>query len=134
MLGSGILCLPWTFYHSGFVLGIIICFLSYVASLRTCILIHRITAPGDDFYDTVRKYWGNKGYYIAISCTLVIIQTACTAYYLVMCQMLYPIILALLKWIGGLDLPVETEAMTFHSFSQTWTSFIMFFVMIFVCL
>ena len=48
--------------------------------------------------------------------------------------MAYPTILALFKWIGKVDLPVETGAMTFHVFSQTWTSFIMYFVMIFVCL
>lgn len=73
MLGSGILTLPWTFQHSGIILGIVICFTSYLVSLRTCILIHRVTLPGEDFYDTVKKYWGPSGYYLAVICTLIII-------------------------------------------------------------
>ena len=55
MLGSGIVTLPWTFYHSGVILGTIISFCSFVASLRTCILILRLTGPKEDFYDTMRK-------------------------------------------------------------------------------
>ena len=99
-------------------MGIIICFLSYVVSLRTAILILRITGPGDDFYDTMRKYWGTSGYYIAVIGTLVIIETACTAYFLIMAQMLYPNILALLKWLGDLfnqplELPLIIEAAHF---------------------
>jgi amino acid permease len=84
MLGSGIVTLPWTFYHSGVVLGSIISFLSFAASLRSCIIILRLTGPKDDFYDTMRKYWGMPGYYVSMGGTLTVIMTACTAYYLIM--------------------------------------------------
>jgi amino acid permease len=84
MLGSGIVTLPWTFHNSGVVLGFIISFLSFAASLRSCIIILRLTGPKDDFYDTMRKFWGKPGEYLAISGTMVIIMTACTAYYLIM--------------------------------------------------
>lgn len=85
MIGSGILTLPWTFYHSGMVLGTIICFLSYLASLRTCHLIHIITEPRDDFYDTMKRYWGKGGYYMASIGTLIIILSSMIAYFLIMC-------------------------------------------------
>ena len=134
MIGSGILTLPWTFYHSGMILGTIICFLSYLASLRTCHLIYIITEPRDDFYDTIKRYWGKGGYYMAMICTLIIILSSMIAYFLILCQMLYPIILALMKWIFKLELPVAIEAMTFNCFSQSYVSFIMYFIMTCVCL
>ena len=139
MIGSGILTLPWTFYNSGIILGIIICFLSYLASLRTAILVLRITGPGDDFYDTMRKYWGTAGYYIAVIGTLCIIETACTAYFLIMAQMTYPNILALLKWIGDLfgtplELPLLTGAARFDQFSETYVAIFLYFFMVMICL
>ena len=72
MAGPCILTLPWTFYHSGLLLRCLICFLSFVASLRTCIIILRVTEPKDEFYDTVKKYWGSKGYYLCVVMTLII--------------------------------------------------------------
>lgn len=110
MLGSGIVTLPWTFYNSGVVLGTIISFLSFAASLRSCILILRLTGPKDDFYDTMKRYWGMPGYYVSMGGTLTVIMTACTAYYLIMAQMLYPNILAIIKWIGGKEMPLNTGA------------------------
>jgi len=117
MIGSGIVTLPWTFYHSGMILGITICFTSFVVSLRTCILILRLTGPGDDFYDTMRKYWGKPGYYLTMVLTLIIIQTACTAYFLIMTQNLYPNILAIIKWTTGNQLPMINTPGDFSQFS-----------------
>ena len=117
MIGAGIVTLPWAYSGSGIVLGILITILSFLVSLRTCILIYRLTGPGEDFYDTVKKYWGDAGYYLMSICTLIIIETACTAYFLIMSQTLYPIILSLLRWIFKLHLPQITEAASFGAFS-----------------
>jgi amino acid permease len=73
MIGSGIVTLPWTFMQSGILVGIIISFISFVVSLRTCILVNRVCGPNDDFYDTAKKYWGTSGYYLAMVGTLLII-------------------------------------------------------------
>ena len=108
MLGSAIITLPWTFYNSGVILGSIITILSFLVGMRTCILILRITGPGEDFYDTMFKYWGNWGYYISILCTLAIIITACTSYFIIMAQMLYSNLLAIFYWIFGVKLPAST--------------------------
>lgn len=80
-------------------------------------MIYVVTEPRDDFYDTCKRYWGTAGYLSAVVCTLVVVGSSMIAYFLIMAQVLYPILLALLKWIGGLDLPVATEAMTFNVFS-----------------
>ena len=104
MMGAGIVTLPWAFSHSGFLLGIIICFVGFLVSLRTCILILRLTGPGDDFFDTCRKYWGMPGYLTMLICTLALVLTACTSYYMIMAQVLYPNFLALLYWIFGVHI------------------------------
>jgi len=38
--------------------------------MRTCVLIVRSTMPQDDYYDTIRKYWGPVGFYIYIGGTM----------------------------------------------------------------
>jgi len=102
MIGAGIVTLPWAFSHSGILLGLIVSFVSFLVSLRTCILILMLTGPHDDFYDTTRKYWGTPGYLAMLLGTLAMVLTACTSYFMIMAQVLYPNILALLKWIFGL--------------------------------
>lgn len=84
MIGSAIIAIPWSFYHSGVVLGTLICFLGFLTGVRTCILVLRITGPKDDFYDTMYKYWGNTGYYISIFGGLSIIIAACTSCFIIM--------------------------------------------------
>lgn len=133
MIGSGIVTLPWTFYHSGILLGTLICFTSFLVSLRTCILVLRLTGPKEDFYDTMRKYWGKPGYLIAVIGTLAITMTACTAYFVIMAQMLYPNILALLNWIFKVKLPLQ-EGIIFDSFSQSYCAILMYIVMVSICL
>lgn len=89
MIGSAVITLPWAFYHSGLLLGSLICFLSFIVGARTCIIVLRITGPREDFYDTMYKYWGSPGYYISIFGTLSIVITACTSYFIIMTQMGY---------------------------------------------
>ena len=84
MIGAGIVTLPWAFSNSGVVLGLIVSFISFLVSLRTCILILRLTGPGEDFYDTCRKYWGTTGYLIMLLGTLALVLVACTSYFMIM--------------------------------------------------
>ena len=105
-VGSSIVCLPWAFYHSGLVLGILICIISAIVSLRTCILIIRVSENHADFYDTMKAYWGMPGYYVSTLGTMAICQAACTAFFIIMTQMLYLNVLAILYWIFGTELPL----------------------------
>ena len=134
MVGSGILTLPWAFYHSGLILGSIICLLSCLASLRTCTLTMRVTEPNEEFHDTIKKYWGPKGFYISMICTFLIIESACTAYFIIMAQMSYQMVLALLDWLFGIQLPQKLGVADFSGFSQTWMAIIIFIIFVFACL
>ena len=133
MTGSGILTLPFTFYQAGIIGGIMISLVSFAVSLRTCLLVVQITEPTGDYFDSMRKYWGAFGYYLALITFLAIVLAACIAQFLIMCQMIYPNLLALLFWIGKLDLPLVTE-FSLATFSQTYVAILMYIFMLFVCL
>jgi hypothetical protein len=96
MIGSGIVALPWTFSNSGFLLGIVICIVSLLVSYRTCILMIRTAGNDKEYFDTLFKYWGRWAYYIGIFSTLLIMFAAVCSYFVILSQMLYPIILALI--------------------------------------
>ena len=70
MVGASILTMPYSFYNSGLLIGFTISFLSFVFQMRTCILIVRSTLPHDDYYDTIRKYWGPVGFYLYVGGTM----------------------------------------------------------------
>jgi amino acid permease len=99
MIGSGIVALPWTFENSGFLLGLLICIVSLIVCYRTCILMIRTAGNDDEYFDTLYKYWGRWAYFSGLISTLLIIIAAACAYFIIMSQMLYPIILALIEWI-----------------------------------
>lgn len=96
MIGSGVMALPWAFHQAGMVLGSLICFFSFVFSVWTCLIAIKINSPQNDFYDTMRIYWGPFGYYLSVIGTLALALTASTSYFIIMAQMLYPITLAIL--------------------------------------
>ena len=117
MVGSGVVSMPYTFFHSGIVLGSIICFTSFLASLRTCIIIVRLVETRNEFYETMKDYWGPKGFYLSVISTMIIVQSAVTAYFVIMTQVFYQIILALLDWIFGVNLPINMGVAEFSTFS-----------------
>ena len=90
MVGSGILALPWTFYHAGMVWGVLICFVNFCVSLHTCKLCLRLSDPKQDFFSSMKTYWGHFGYILSVSATLLSIHGAQVAYFMIMTQMLYP--------------------------------------------
>ncbi len=127
MLGSGIVALPWTFSNSGFLLGIIICIVSLIVSFRTCILMIRTAGNDKEYFDTLYKYWGKWAYYLGLVSTLLIMFAAVCSYFVILSQMLYPIILALIEWIGRHKIDLVTEP-RFDTFSQAYTAIIIFFI------
>ena len=58
MMGSAVVSMPWAIQQSGLMLGLIICFTSFLISFYTCYLIVDMTGEDADFSDTARKYYG----------------------------------------------------------------------------
>jgi amino acid permease len=110
MVGSGIVSLPWTFGESGFLLGLIICIIGLIVSYRTCILMIRVAGNDNEYFDTLYKYWGKWAYYCGFISTLLIMTAAVTSYFINLSQMLYYIAIALIDWIGGVDITPVTSA------------------------
>ena len=82
MVGSGIVALPWTFRESGFLLGLIICFIGLIISYRTCILIIRLAGNDNEYFDTLYKYWGKWASFCGYISTVLIIIAAVTSYFI----------------------------------------------------
>ena len=99
MLGTAVTTLPWAFQQSGLVLGLIISFVSFLISYYTCMLIIRMAGTDPDYSDTLQKFYGKIGLYVGILAPAILIIGAIIVYFVIMAQMLYPILLALYVWI-----------------------------------
>lgn len=73
MIGSAVVSLPWAFQQSGLLLGCLISFCSFFVSYYTCNLVVHCARKDTDFSDTVRRYYGDFGYYLGsiMSATLL---------------------------------------------------------------
>ena len=127
MIGSGIVALPWTFGQSGFLLGLIICVIGLIISYRTCILMIRSAGNDPEYFDTLYKYWGKWAYYLGFISTLLIMVAAVCAYFVILSQMLYFIMLAFIEWIGKEEMKPITNA-DFSHFSLSYMALIVFVV------
>lgn len=132
MIGSGIVSLPWTIQNSGIVLGIIICLIGVLISYRTCILIIRTAGNDNEYFDTLYKYWGPLGKNLGLISTLLIMIAAVCAYFIIMSQMLFQIMCALIEWISGTHIDPANTDFDLSSFSQTYAALIVFSVQVFV--
>ena len=104
MIGSGVVAFPMTFESSGFLLGVIVCVVGVLICSRTCILMLRTVGEDKEYFDTLYKYWGKWAYYLGAIATIAIMFAAVCSYFIIMSQMMYPIITALLYWIFGVDM------------------------------
>ena len=88
-----------------------------------------IRAAGNDpeYFDTLYKYWGKWAYYLGFISTLLIMVAAVCAYFVILSQMLYFILLALIEWIGKVELEIITDA-NFKQFSLSYMALIVFAV------
>lgn len=125
MVGSGLVAFPYTFESSGFLLGIIVSIIGFIASSRTCILIIRTAGNDDEYFDTLYKYWGSWAYYCGAVSTWLIILTAACSYFIIMSQMLYPIILAPIDWFSTSNVYEET-GLSFTDFSPAYVTLMIF--------
>lgn len=103
-----------------------------------------MTGTDNDFSDTARKYYGKftclltfvfigpLGYYIGLVAPGILILGAIIVYFVIMCQMFYPIILCLYSWISGNN-PTYYADPTFAHFSQSYCAIFLAIVLIAIC-
>ena len=58
MVGTAVMSLPWAFQESGFMLGLIITFTSFLISFYTCKIIVDASKHDLDYSLTLKKYYG----------------------------------------------------------------------------
>ena len=84
MVGSSIVTIPYAFYNSGLLVGLILTFLSFLLCMQSCIYISRTCVEEDDYYSTIRKYWGTTGFCLYYSGVIVILISSTTGYFIIL--------------------------------------------------
>ena len=72
------------------------------------------------------------GYYIGLIAPALLILGAIIVYFVIMCQMFYPICLAVYSWIAGTD-PTYYPDPTFKHFSQSYCALFLCVILILIC-
>lgn len=103
-------------------------------SFYTCALII-MTAKGDtDYVFTLKKYFGMKGWYIGLIGPTILIFGAITAYFVIIVQSLYPLLVVLLDVCGsGVEFTDPNKGPPywhFDTFSASWLAIVMFVVLV----
>lgn len=55
MAGTALTVIPYAFEQSGIILGILLCFVAFVFSFYTCLLVMKTAGNDVDYTDTLRK-------------------------------------------------------------------------------
>jgi amino acid permease len=113
-------------------LGSIIALICYFISFYTCKLIVETIGEDADYSDTLKKYFGKKGYYAGLIAPAFLMIGAVTVLFVILAQISYPIILAVYTWCSGID-KTEQQNPTFEAFSSSYTALVLFFVAVLVC-
>ena len=141
MIGTAVVSLPWAFQQSGMLLGCLITFASFVVGLYTCILIVNATGTDADYSVTAKKYYGNLcqtyalgnfGFYAALLCPAVLILGAVVVYYVLLCQSLYPLLLAIYALCSSTK-PPEQQKPLWNTFSTAYVALALFPILIWLC-
>ena len=134
MVGTCVATLPWAFQQSGLLLGLILCFTSFLISFYTCKLIIDMAGNDPDYSVTLKKFYGNWGFYTGLIAPALLILGAVATFFVTMNQVLYPMILALYIWISGKPEDSVTYKLTpgWDWFSSDYTAVIMFGILTFI--
>lgn len=84
-----------------------------------------------DYSITLRKFYGNWGYYTGLIAPAILILGAVATFFVTMNQVLYPMVLALYVWISGVSEDSVEYKLTpdWGWFSSNYTALIMFFIL-----
>jgi len=72
------------------------------------------------------------GYYIGLIAPALLIVGAIIVYFVIMCQMLYPLSLAMYSWVSGTS-PIYYADPTFSHFSQSYCAIFLGIILIAIC-
>jgi sodium-coupled neutral amino acid transporter 9 len=133
MIGTAVVSLPWAFQESGAILGLIITTASFLISFYTCKLIIDMAGTDPDYSDTLRKYYGKCGYYTGLISPALIIVGAVSVYFVIMTELMYPVLLAIYAWISGTDPELAMDP-TFKKFSSSYCALFLFVVLVLICM
>ena len=88
-------------------LSTIICISSATVSFYTTKLIIDSTKNDADFCITLKKYFGNCGYYTGIIAPAFLMLGTLTALYILLADLSYPILLSLYVWVTPSEIHPE---------------------------
>ena len=141
MIGSGVVSIPMAFNSAGFVLGTVISVIGAIVCSRTCILMIKTAGNDKEWFETLYKYWGKWAFYLGYIATILIMIAALCSYFIILSDMMYPTIVAIIMSINSDYKPVTiTDDMTFSEsleanfggFSSAYCALIIFFIEILV--
>jgi len=136
MVGSAMVSLPWAYQTAGLGFGCFISLTSFLVSFYTCALIMRTAKHDKDYIFTLKKYYGNPGYYMGLVGPTILIFGAITVYFVVITQSLYPLLVVLLKEVFKMDInfvnPNREPYYHFSEFSCSYVAIFQYFLLVFI--
>ena len=114
-------------------LSLCICFTSYIISFYTCKLIIDTTDRDADFCITLKRYYGNFGYYTGILFPLFMLLSTVIVLFIILSELLYPILLSLYTWCDpdSKEIYVETTPVL-NDFSSAYTAIMLYFLLVLI--
>jgi hypothetical protein len=126
-------------------LAVIITVVSFFVSFYTCKLIVDATGDDPDYADTLKKYYGKYllsfliqffsgkwGYYSGLICPCILIFGAVVVYFVIMTQVIYPMLLAIYAWCSGNN-PTMINHPAFDQFSSAYCGLALFPIQVLIC-
>lgn len=130
MIGSAILVLAWDFKEGGLLVAFFITLLSCGISYYTTQLVMKQAANDNDYSDTLYRYFGKKGWYVAVFSNFLMLFAPLIIYLQYLAQMLYPLVLAIISWSNPhADPSLVTTGIHFEQWSIAYASLIAFVLM-----
>ena len=73
MVGTGLVTIPWAYYKSGIILGILLTIFAFTVSFTTQYMIMKTAGTDLDYTDTLRKTFGPAGWYFGMGVFVVML-------------------------------------------------------------
>lgn len=115
-------------------IGLIISFVSFLICFYTCSLIIFTAKNDKDYVFTLRKYYGNWGWYLGLIGPALLIFGALVAYFNVIVTNIYSVLYYFLVKVAKMDIKYisidPNPFKNFDKFSPAWMSVVMYFILV----
>lgn len=129
MVGTGLATIPWAYYKSGIVLGVLLTIFAFIVSFTTQYMIMKTAGTDMDYTDTLRKTFGRNGWNIGMVTFVIMLFIPIILYVGFLAQFLFPILTVIIEVATGVDKPdsfINDRSVNFSEFSYSWTVVIVF--------